>query len=214
MQDYGAPPSRPTALTVVAVVAIVLGVLSSCCGLYAGFGLVVSDRMQAASQRLASVGRSADDPAVHDQLVMQAELLAFQRSWAPFTGGAVVLQLFVALLCILGGALALAGKDVGRVMLLGTFVFGTLFELGRGVVEAFMQFQMSDITRRFMARAMETAQHGRPPVPGMGQTMGAVMGGATAAGIVVLLLWALVKVAYYVTGSVMLRREDVRRFFA
>lgn len=216
MQDYTAAPTRPTSLTVIAVVAIVLGALSSCCGLYAGFGLVMSDRMQAMSQQLAGVGRTADDPMVQEQRAMQAELLEFQRSWAPFTGGFVVVQLFVALLCILGGALALTGKGVGRVMLMGTFVFGTLFELGRAATETIMQFQMTDVTQRYMTRAMAVAQsqHGGATVPGMEQTMGAVMGGATAAGIVLLLLWALVKIGYYLTGLFMLRREDVRRFFA
>lgn len=214
MQDYAAPPSRPTAVTVIAVVAIVLGTFSSCCGLYAGFGLVMSDRLQAVSQQLARAGQSADNPAVREQQAMQTELLDFQRGWAPFTGSFVVIQLFLALLMILGGSLALAGKGVGRVMMMGSFVAGTVFEIARSVTETLMQFQMMDVMQRYMGRMMAATQRGGPTPPGFEQTMGAVMGGATVAGIVLMLLWAAVKIGYYVSGFLLMRREDVRRYFA
>lgn len=214
MQDYIAAPARPSSLTVVAVVAIVLGAFSTCCGLYAGIGLVANDRLQAMSQQMAGVGRRADDPMVHEQRVLQAELVEFQRGWAPFTGGFVVVQLFVALLSILGGALALTGKGVGRAMLMGTFVVGTIFEVGRGIVETFMQLQMMDVTQRYMGRVMAATQHGQAMPAGMEQTMTAVMGGTSVAVVVLMLLWALVKVAYYVTGLFVLRGEQVRRYFA
>lgn len=214
MQDYTAAPSRPTSVTVIAVVAIVLGTLSTCCGLYAGFGLVMSDRLQAMSQQMAGVGRSADDPAVREQRAMQEELIAFQRGWAPFTGSFVVIQLFVALLSILAGSLALSGKGVGRMMLMGTFVVGTIFEIGRSIVETLMQFQAMDVTQRYMGRVMAATQQGRPPVAGMEETMGAVMGGTTVAAIVIMLLWALVKIGYYVSGLFLMQREDVRRYFS
>ena len=213
MQDYTAPPSRPTTVTVIAIVAIVLGALSTCCGLYAGFGLVMTDRLQAMSDQMAQVGHREGDPAVRVQREMQAELVTFQAGWAPFTGSFVVVQLLVALLSILGGALALSAKPIGRSILMGAFGFGTVFELGRGVVETFMQFQVMGITQRYMAQIVAASQNGRPMPAGFGETMGAVMGGASIAGIVFMLLWALIKIGYYVSGLVLLRREDVRRYF-
>jgi len=213
MQDYTAPPSRPTSVTVIAIVAIVLGSLSTCCGLYAGFGLVMTDRLQAMSDQMAQVGQPEGSASVRAQREMQAELVTFQAGWAPFTGSFVVIQLLVALLCILGGALALSAKPIGRSMLMGAFGLGTVFELGRSVVETLMQFQVIAITQRYMTQIVAASQNGRPLPPGFGQTMGAVMGGASIAGIVFMLLWALIKIGYYVSSLVLLRREEVRRYF-
>jgi len=213
MQDYTAPPSRPTSVTVIAIVAIVLGSLSTCCGLYAGFGLVMTDRLQAVSDQMAQVGQPEGSASVRAQREMQAELVTFQAGWAPFTGSFVVIQLLVALLSILGGALALSAKPIGRSMLIGAFGLGTVFELGRSVVETLMQFQVIAITQRYMSQIVAASQNGRPLPPGFGQTMGAVMGGASIAGIVFMLLWALIKIGYYVSSIVLLRREEVRRFF-
>ena len=212
MQDYAAAPPRPSSLTLVAVLAIVLGALSMCCGLYAGAGLVMTDRLQAMSQQLAGAGRAADDPLVREQRALQAELVSFQAGWAPYTGAFVVLQLAVGLACLLGGGLALAGKGLGRAVLLSAFGAGALVELVRGVAETVMQFEQAELTKRYLARVMVSAQQGRHGAPGMEQTMGAVMGGATAAAVVLLLLWALLKLAYYVAGALVLRREDVRRY--
>lgn len=214
MQDYTAAPARPTSVTVIAIVAIVLGALSTCCGLSAGFSLVMNDRLQAMNHQLAGVGHRADDPVVSEQRAMQAELTTFQHRWAPFSGSVVVLQLFIAILSILAGALTLSGKSVGRVMLLVMFGAGTLFEIARTTGETLMQFQMTDVMQRYMGRVMTASQHGRPPVQGLEQTMGAVVGGATVAGIVMMLLWALVKIAYYVTGLFVMQRADVRRYFS
>jgi len=213
MQDYTAPPSRPTSVTVIAIVAIVLGSLSTCCGLYAGFGLVMTDRLQAMSDQMAQVGQPEGSASVRAQREMQAELVTFQAGWAPFTGSFVVIQLLVALLSILGGALALSAKPIGRSMLMGAFGLGTVFELGRSVVETLMQFQVIAITQRYMTQIVAASQNGRPLPAGFGQTMGAVMGGASIAGIVFMLLWALIKIGYYVSSLVLLRREEVRRFF-
>ena len=213
MQDYTVPPKRPTSATVIAIIAIALGSLSTCCGLYTGFSLVMSDRLQAVSQQMSRVGRHADDPQIRQQREMQAEMLTFQKGWAPFTGSFVVIQLFVSLLSIVGGALAVSGKGVGRAMLLGTFVFGTLFELVRGAVETFMQLQLTEVMQRYMTRMMASMPHAGAQ-PELAQTMGTVMGGASVAGIVVALLWALVKIAYYVAGLIALRREDVRRYYS
>ena len=213
MQDYTAPPSRPTSVTVIAIVAIVLGSLSTCCGLYAGFGLVMTDRLQAMSDQMAQVGQPEGSASVRAQREMQAELFTFQAGWAPFTGSFVVIQLLVALLSILGGALALSAKPIGRSMLMGAFGLGTVFELGRSVVETLMQFQVIAITQRYMTQIVAASQNGRPLPAGFGQTMGAVMGGASIAGIVFMLLWALIKIGYYVSSLVLLRREEVRRFF-
>ena len=51
---------------------------------------------------------------------------------------------------------------------MGTFGLGTVFELGRSVVETLMQFQVVAITQRYMTEIVNASQNGRPLPAGFG----------------------------------------------
>ncbi|MCA9222610.1 MAG: hypothetical protein KDA71_19925, partial [Planctomycetales bacterium] len=120
-------------------------------------------------------------------------------------------HVLVAGLLLTGGVMSLMKKPFGRTLLVATFLLAILFELCRSYLTGVQMMETYEIMNEYMGQ-MAGAMPGPAP-PGMGQMMTTMSKVIVIFQAVVAGIWLLVKLVFYATSYVYLRRPDIRQHF-
>lgn len=205
-----APPApRPGGLTVICIIAIVLGGLGLLNAPMAIVNLVAGQRIQ---QALAFTppGPGQNQMAEMQRLMQEKMMAVTNRYWWPLMGFAV-LNLGLSMGLLVGGIMALKRAPQARTLLVVVFAVTILFELVQCGVNVMVQSKMAAVMSEMLPQVM--AASAPPNRPGAQQA--ANMGQAVAkmsiiAGIAVQVIWTLAKLVYYGIGWSYLGRSHVR----
>jgi len=205
-------PRRPTGLTAVCVIAIILGGLGLAGSLMGVVGLTVGSSMQKAFTLPPQPGM--DTQVIDAQLAMQREIQAVADRYWGYNLAFVLACLFVAGGLLAGGIIALGIKPAGRALLIGAFAVAVVFEVLRAVFQVFMQVEMVAVMSDSISRIMEAASPAGAPGAEQAATIAAV---ATQVGMFVgiafVCVYVLAKLIFYAVGIHYLRRPSVQRLF-
>lgn len=185
-----AAPVRPGGVTLVGVLAIVLGVM----GIFGGCGgaaaLLLNPLMQGALQPPPGA-----PPFQRAQAELNAEIMGVnQNHMIPLSISLVGLTV-VAIWLTVGGIQTLRMRPQGRVILLYGFLATILFEVVRSGHMLVMQLEMLPIYEEFRNRIAREISD-RSQLAGL-QTMLNLMQAAVIFGIVIGIGWVVIKVVVY-----------------
>jgi hypothetical protein len=221
---------RPPALTVLSIVAIVLGSLTLMMALWQVVALAVQEPLQRANMRMIQPppmpgatpeAQQRSERVTDVQRRMMEQSFAQQRAWAPFQWAVSPIAAVFGVFLILGGAWCLKGNPAGRRVLAYTCAFAILFSIVRDVGVMMMQLEISQSMRDSMQELFEEVTP--EPAPGVApggpdprqieQMMTGFMGAASAIGVGFYGMWLLLKLSFFVWALVYLTREQTRRFY-
>lgn len=138
----GVPPARrPSGLTAVCMIAIVLGSLGLLGSLMAIVSLVAGPRIQEAFS--APFQQPGGDRMAEAQRAMQQKIQAVADRYRWPNAGFAVVNLAVATALVAGGIMGLNRAHWARTLLIAAFAFAIVFEIPRTVVNICMQSEMS-----------------------------------------------------------------------
>lgn len=201
---------RPTALSVVCVLAIVI----ACFGI-----LSIISSIAAATGNARGLDRMFNMPGQNREMVqiqqqLQQEMAAAGKPWRAYQ---ILLDILLAIVCaglIAGGVKTFRLRKPGIALLTASMLVAIPVEVARGTVNVLVSRNMSDVTARFTERVMRLGTAGQPaPPPGTGGLPWIMQFGfyMAAAAIVA---WAIFKVCFFVGSMIYLRKPVVRTLFA
>lgn len=152
---------RTGGLITICVLAIVLGCLGLCNGLFTGGALVVGKQMQQTFQPQQPPGMKND--LFEAQKEMQDEINAVADQFLPANIVIVVVRFTIATMLIVGGLLSLGLKPTGRNVLLAALVCGLAFEVGRTAVESMIQMRSLAAMDTYMKKMIGAGPQGGNP---------------------------------------------------
>ena len=200
---YRAP--RPGGVTVIGVLAIILGLLGVLGGCIGGVSIFLNPMIQNA----VAPGPNAN-PVEKAQAEMNAQISAIGERY-------IVPNVILMLVWfVLAGALTFGGIQLLRVrpgaatLLYYTFMGLIVFELLRTVFGVFIQLQMFPVIEEFTKRIIREGPAGNPAI---GQTMASVMRFSTIIGLIFGIAWPLVKIIVYGFSMRYLAKPNVAALF-
>lgn len=188
-EAYG--PLKPGAVTAVSVLAIVLGVLGllTVCG--GGVGLIANTALQG----MMTVPPNAT-PMQKAQIELNQEIMGLTQRYLPLTLVFLGAQLVLAPMLIYGGVKTLRMDHAGRRFLIYTFLALIAFEVIRTAFQFYLQLQMLPL---YDEMAMRVAREGGGT--GEDEMILRFTKGATMFGLVAALVWPAVKIVLYALSS-------------
>jgi len=195
----------PTGLKAICIIAIVLGALglaTSCGGVVQ---LAVGESLQSAFNMPAGPG--IDPELARAQQEMQAEIVKIGRQNLPLKIVAAVLHILSALGLLVGGIMTLRLSRTGRSILLAGCGAAILYELLQTVLGVMDQLTMMPIVQKFFDQGMPPGAGEMPPAFGQFMAAGVVVG------IAFTVIFALVKLAFYLFSVIYLQRKHVVAHF-
>lgn len=121
--------NRPQGLTIVGVVCVVVGTLSTCCNLW---GLASTGMTVGLGGYLTSQGVDAQ----------ATQMMQMQREMALYTGIPALLGVIAALMLVAGGGLALSMRPAGRALLIGALAAAVLVAFSEAGIGAWATYRM------------------------------------------------------------------------
>ncbi|MCA9202462.1 MAG: hypothetical protein KDA59_05440 [Planctomycetales bacterium] len=201
-------PSRPGWLTALSIITIMLGGLGLASAVMGIVTTIAAPYLQNAMQPPAN---AQIDPMTQLQLDMnRAQYTLLAKLFWPLIGFGIG-HVLVAGLLLTGGVMSLMKKPFGRTLLVATFLLAILFELCRSYLTGVQMMETYEIMNEYMGQ-MAGAMPGPAP-PGMGQMMTTMSKVIVIFQAVVAGIWLLVKLVFYATSYVYLRRPDIRQHF-
>ena len=192
---------RPGGLTLVCVIAIVLGALGLLGALMGMASLAIGSAVQDAFTMRQQPGMA--DEVVDAQIEMQESVQAVTDRYWGFHLGFSLVHLVVAGGLLAGGIVALRLSPSGRRFLITAFVVAILFELSRAVFQGIVQIDMWAGISDSMSRMAEIpTKNGGPS----GAFLAAVMNASVLVGIGFTACFVLAKVIFYGVGARYLSR--------
>jgi len=200
---------KPKWLGVITISAMVLGGLYGCCGMTSVGGLFVNSAMQQMQQNPAL------DDAMRQVLSQQA---ALQARIFPFAMTIGLLGLVHSAALLFSGFMAYSRRQSGRKLLALVCMIGIGVEAVSGSVGLVVARETTRHTEAIMMSTIAAQQAKHPPmnkqVEEMTQT---IAGGATQVGnimgVLMLIVFFVIKTAYFVTCGIYLRRKEVVDYF-
>lgn len=200
-------PTRPASLTVLTIIAIILGCLITLGGLSQIAGLLFQDHLNQLGQL------QADQPGISSEIVesqrqMQQQMLEVQQRWKLFNWFIAPLSLLFGLALAISGIMALTLKPAGRRWLAWVCAVGVGLTLVSETGSAMMSVEINSVTRTHMEQMMG----GQGGAQGQ-EIMSGVMGASMAMSVAFLVAWGGLKIAFYLWGLIAMTRESSRKIF-
>ena len=210
MDSYDEPQrkTRPTALTVICILAIVFGALGVLIG---GFGLM-SQLFSSQIQQAITAGQAgANSTAVEAQTEMVSRTMEIAKKYNPVMIPLTVGKIAVEGALLIGAILALGLKLPGKSLLAGALIAAAILESIQFVPRSMMGRETQAAVAELMPQIM-AAQGARGLPPGM--DMSSVMSGVGTVTLVFGAIWLVIKIVLYVLGIRYLRRPDISALFS
>ena len=205
---------RPSGLTAVCVICLVMGALGCFPLLFGCIGLVAQPMINEVTQDFVR-GMAGNSPQVQQQLdqqeSMMQEVMAIQREWMPYSIAAMVFLAVAVVGMIVGAILGLNLKRMAHVWMITGMVAAIAHGLIGGYVGYTIQRDSQAIVMRNMNQAM---QAGPAPAPPAAKAMAnSAMQAGQAVGLMFMVFWLLVKCGTYGTCSWYLLTPKIRQLF-
>jgi len=195
-------------LKAICVIAIILGALGLLSALMGIVGLVFGEQIQGAFAPGAQPG--VPQEMVDAQKQMQAELQAVQDRFWMANAALTSVHILIASMLLVGGIQCLRRASSGRRVLFAGCCAAIVFEIARGIVQAFVQMETASVTTRSMQRMMEATGAQAPPEATefvmIFTKVGIVIGAA------VFLALIIAKLVFYVLSIRYLSKPTVRTY--
>jgi hypothetical protein len=207
----GDPAARPTGLTTVCVLAILLGgagFLMACLGLVSN---VFESQWQ---QSFAGMQPGPNNPQFEIQRDMQARLQAISGRYKWALIPLAVAKMFVEAALLVGALMAWGLKPRGWSWLHGALIAALVFEIIHTIPVLMLQRETQSVMSEMMTKTMATQRGGNAPPPGVENFMSAMMSAVGFMSMVFALVWLGAKIAFYALGVRYLRKREVVALFA
>jgi hypothetical protein len=197
---------RPSGLTAICIIAIVLGVIGLFSGVLKGVNAVFGAEMQ---QAFGSMGAVTQEQAKIQQ-EMQAALAAEMKRFAIANGVLSVCQLVLCGALVYSGLKTLGLKPAGRQLLLAICVGILVYEIAQLVTVVIQQMSMIPIMELYMPRMMKAPSGNNAGTEQFGQIIARM---SIIVGIVMQCAWTLIKFVFYVLAIRYLRSAKIIALF-
>jgi hypothetical protein len=200
------PEGRPGGLTVICVLAMVLGgmgVLAGC------FGLAAQALSSGIQQ--AVVGMPGQNmPGAEAQRKVQEKMMAVGNRYKWVTLSLLVIKIFVEAALVAGALLAWGLNPRGWSWLHGALIAVIVFECVHAIPQVLIQVETQSLMKEMMAA--QQARNQAPP--GLENMMSSIFSAAGILSLVFISLWLAGKLVFYVVGIRYLRKPGTRALFA
>lgn len=204
-------PVRPSGLTFICVLALVLG----SAGLLIGCTTMASQVFASGVQNtLAGMSGGANQQAVEIQKEMNARALAITARYKWVTLPLVAIKIFVEAALLIAAIMSLGLKIRGRSWLLAALFAATVFEVIYVVPAILIQRETQAVMSEMMPKLMDAQQGANKAPPGLNNVMSTFFSAVGVAAIVFALVWLAAKLAFYVYGIKYLNLPEVVSLFA
>jgi hypothetical protein len=202
---------RPGGLTALCILAILLGALGLFTALFSGVSIVAGRQLQ----EMLTFRQPGQTPeAAKLQREMNDKTMDVVDEFRVYNVLAVLVHLVVTTSLLVGAVMTLRLNPTGRRVLHAACWLAILFELGRGILQTFMQLKNFAIMREYMPRVMSSAGQGGAPRPGAEQIAETMTNMIIYFSLGFMAIFILLKVIYYVITIVYLRKPKIRGLFA
>jgi hypothetical protein len=199
---------RPTGLTVICVLCIVLGSLGLMNSLLGTVGAAAGPWMQKNLQP-----KSGPPELQKVQSKFQDEAAAVQTKYfTPLVLG-LAFRFLAALLLLIGGIRTLSLQENGRKMLIAACVVALAFELAHSVLQSFMMLEMMTAFNSLMRGVMEVAPDGKKMPAGVAKTIGTVMQAVVVAQFLAIFGLVALKGGLYIFSFFYLQKQRIMALF-
>jgi hypothetical protein len=208
---------KPKWLNPVVVTAMVVGSLFGCCGITSVGGAIIGRNVPQATLEMQAT--NAKDPAVAETIQRYAATQkAFQERTFPLTMTIAVLGLFQSIALVISGVLANRLRPIGRRMLAGVCVVGIGIELIGACTALYLSSETSAYAENLMKATLAAKQRQQPALDESSRAVVEKIGAGAARagsvlGVIMVLGFFVLKVAYYVSSTLYLRRREVIDYF-
>lgn len=204
-------PERPSGLTALCVLTLVLGALGISFALLSLLTLVV--HLAGGATFAAGPGMTPEMAELQNE--MQAATAAVVTKYLPYSLAGLALQIGLCAAFIYGGVQTLRLREPGRGVLLKAFVAALVIEPIRTVLLVLNTYDSYTVTQPFMARMMDPAAAPGPAPPAqLSAVMGQVMLLLMIATIIFYIVWLLAKCGYFLWARSYLRQSEIARLFS
>ncbi|MCA9605470.1 MAG: hypothetical protein KC619_07735 [Myxococcales bacterium] len=201
-------PDRPAGLWVVAILAIVLGGLGTCGGLFGLFSAAIQDGVAEMQENLQRNNPNPNPEMRRMNEEIQRTSLEIQRTWRIPTVIAQVVNLFASFLLLIGAILLFRWHPQGPTIFLVAAALSIVADLAvAGVGVAIQQQTMAAIGEI-------TDRLGNGGDPAAERMMSGILRASGTFGLCFALGWLGAKLGAYVGSIVYLRKGTVRALFA
>ena len=221
---YGAPPpygapgaaKRPGWLTAMCVISIVLGSLGIIGGLSGVVGLAMQSRTQQINSMFMPPGPAGGPQAKMKELQeeMQQAIQPVIKRWNPFSYVLILFRLVQGGMLVAGGIMTIGLKPTGRSLLTAVLLVSIPIDLAQAALQAVIQHQTMAVVGSFMPRMMEASAPPGKPLPAGVSNMTTTMMNVAAIGMIVFtVVWVGVKIGFYISSALYLRRPAIVSLF-
>lgn len=200
--------ARPGAVTAIAIIGILLGILGTCGGLSSLTSLAVQEQLNAFSREL-TLSTQGSGGFAEAQLAMQERIAEVTLAWRPALFGHQLLNLLSSLALALGCVLLLRTHSKALAIVIGAAIVGIVVDLGGGALTAMHQLEVGAILEESFAATAASD----PLLADAERSVNAIAKASAQTGILFGVLWALAKAGFYVFTIVRLRKPDVKTLF-
>jgi hypothetical protein len=208
MDSYDEPQrkARPTALTVICILAIVFGAIGILTG---GIGLI-SQLFSSQIQQAVAGQAALNGPAGEAQSEIVTRSMEIAKKYNPVMIPLTVGKILVEGALLIGGIMTLGLKLSGKSLLAGALIAAAILETIQFVPRTMMARETQAVVAELMPQVM-AAQGARGTPPGI--DMSTMMSGVGTVTTILGVCWLVIKIVLYVLGIRYLRRPDIASLF-
>lgn len=198
---------RPTGLSAICIISLVLGVLGASGLLMGCFGLLMQPAMMRFVEQMQQNLPPQPGVQTQDPLAIHREAMAIQARWRGVLIAGFVLQAAAVSGLIFGGIQGLRLKRAAHKWLIAGMLIGIL----HAGVSAYAGYAMQRESRALVMRSMQTAPGGMPPPPAVRGMMTQIMQLSEAVALLQTFGWAAIKCGFFGVGIWYLSQRHIRR---
>lgn len=199
--------SRPGALTAIAIIAISLGTLGACGGVFGIGGLLIQGPLEESQRRMLE-GSGVPTEQLEAQRAAQEHMTAVQREWMPFSLTHASLNVIASALLLVAGIMLFRTSRSAPTIFLAAVALNLLVDVGGGVLGILVQQDMQEAMAMMMTSAAPPGAD-----PQFERMFEGIVRASAWTGVCFAVVWMLAKLGYYVWGVLYLRRPQVRALF-
>lgn len=198
---------RPNGLLAIAIVAILLGSLGTCGGIFSIGTQLMQSQIRELSRELAAMSSMGNEAILQQQVAMQERVEALSDEWRPAILTHQILNLIASFVLLFGAIGLLRWKPSAPTAFAAAAIASIAVDIGGGIVSILFQQATAAIMQDYAAGLTAAT-------PGSPRTFGAMMDASGSVGMVTGFLWVIVKLGFYSGALVYVRKPDVRALFA
>lgn len=199
---------RPGGLLAVAMVGIILGALGVCGGCFSAVAQLFQDDLQEFNRAMLEAQPNQTQEMLDRQERLQERIEGVTAPLMPALVAHQVLNLLASFALLLGSIFLLKWKPNGPKIFFGAVIASLVIEIPGALLGVWVGWQTMDVMSDYT-----TGMNDPVLGPDGERAMGAVMDASTTVGLIVSILWIVLKLGYYAYSAIYVRKPDVRALF-